>query len=319
MPENTNIRIPLYFLHMLQDNGMGIQFKWKDIRIISVALFGEGVFAELVQNDIIETYSEDEALEVTNPNNVDYNIVRTDRETLFSSIIKFLSADENICGIMDMAYASRKIGRAIMDSINLNIIINKLQDKYMNLRMAMAITSSIDFYHSVPFRSFCKLRMDKIQFSIDNYEKYLNQEWFIKIVLAMKDNTGEGITYRKSLENGKMDYIENINGIARNNLLASMLLHSSEFLNDTDVNFAINQYEYIRIKKQRIRKFYDWLEICNDVAIGLEFLSGSILFLNKASYLDGVYLFIVASIQLLIKPGIRIFRRVKIFPVRKNK
>lgn len=151
-----------------------------------------------------------------------------------------------------------------------------------------------------------------------NPEMEMGYKWFIRIVLAMKDYTGEGIAYGKSLENGKMDYIKNINGIARNGLLVSMLLHGPEFLNDINVNSAISQYKYRMIKKQSVGKFYDCLEIVNNVAIGLEFLSGSILFLNKAGYLDGVALFIVASI-LLIKPGIQRARRARIFLPGKNK
>lgn len=133
MPGNTDIGIPLYFLHMLQDNGVGSQFKWKEFKDISIAIFCGGIFDDLIKNDIVETYSEYEVLEVTNLNNINYNIVRTERETLYISIIKFLSADEDICGIMEIIYASRKIGRAIVDSINLNIIINKLEAKYINL------------------------------------------------------------------------------------------------------------------------------------------------------------------------------------------
>ncbi len=319
MLENTNMEIPLYFLHILQDNNIGVQFKWKDIKEISKAIFGEKIFNDLVKNDIVETCSDDEILEITNLNNMDYNIMRGQRETLYSSIINFFSSDGSICGIMELAYASRKFGRAIMDSINLNIILNGLGERYRNLRIAMAITSSMEFYYSMPFRSFCKMSLDKIQFSINNYEKCLNQEWFIRIVFAMKENTGEGIVYGKSLENGETDYIEKLSTIAENGILASMFLHSSEFLNDSTVNTAIQQYEYRQIKKERVRKFYDWLEIGNDVAIGLEFLSGSILFINKASYINGVYLFIVASIQLLVKPGIQISRRVRIFHLGKNK
>ena len=319
MLEHVGTGTNLYFLHMLQDNGMGIQFKWKEIKDISVAIFGDRIFDDIVKNEIVETCSDNEMLEVTNLNNIDSNLPRSQREALYSAIIKFLSTDENVPGIMEIIYASRKIGRAIMDSINMNIIINKLEDRYINLRIAMAIASSMDFYYSLPFRSFCKTRMDKIQFSIDNYEKYLGDVWFIKIVLAMKDNTGESLAYGKSQENSRLNYIETISGLAASGLLASLFLHSAEFLNDTRVNSAINRYEYNEIKKQRAGKFYGWVAIGNDVAIGLEFLSGSILFLSQVDYFYGVYLFIAASIQLLVKPGIEIFRRARVSRMKKNK
>ena len=176
MLEHVDTGTHLYFLHMLQDNGMGIQFKWKEIKDISVAIFGDSIFDDIVKNEIVETCSDNEIIEVTNLNNIDSNLPRSQREALYSAIIKFLSSDENVPGIMEIIYASRKIGRAIMDSINMNIIINKLEDRYINLRIAMAMASSMDFYYSVTFRSFCKTRLDKVQFSIDNYEKYLGND-----------------------------------------------------------------------------------------------------------------------------------------------
>ena len=36
MLEHVDTGTNLYFLHMLQDNGMGIQFKWKEIKDISL-------------------------------------------------------------------------------------------------------------------------------------------------------------------------------------------------------------------------------------------------------------------------------------------
>ena len=74
------------------------------------------------------------------------------------------------------------------------------------------------------------------------------------------------------------------------------------------------------VKEKFIKRFYDWLSIANDIMVGLEFVIGSIFFLpseKKYSTL-GVYLFIIGSTQLLIRPMINIARRIHIFFLHKK-
>ncbi len=71
--------------------------------------------------------------------------------------------------------------------------------------------------------------------------------------------------------------------------------------------------------KEKIKRFYDWLAIANDVLVGMEFLVGSILFLPGHNATLGVYLFIIGSAQLLIRPFIQIVKRVHLFMVKVEK
>ena len=61
-----------------------------------------------------------------------------------------------------------------------------------------------------------------------------------------------------------------------------------------------------------IRGFYAKVSLANDFMIGLEFLLGSIQFLPGRDYTIGVYLFIIASFQILLIPTIRILRDIKL-------
>ena len=59
-----------------------------------------------------------------------------------------------------------------------------------------------------------------------------------------------------------------------------------------------------------IRQRYEVLSIINDLLIGAWFVVGSVLFLFDALAHAGTWLFILGSIEMLIRPTIRFVRRV---------
>ncbi|WP_132432250.1 YrhK family protein [Pseudonocardia endophytica] len=59
-----------------------------------------------------------------------------------------------------------------------------------------------------------------------------------------------------------------------------------------------------------IRKRYEVLSIVNDVLVAAWFLIGSILFFSEATTYAGTWLFVIGSVELLIRPVIRLSRLV---------
>ncbi|ANS79433.1 hypothetical protein SGUI_2037 [Serinicoccus hydrothermalis] len=59
-----------------------------------------------------------------------------------------------------------------------------------------------------------------------------------------------------------------------------------------------------------IRQRYEILSIVNDVLIALWFLVGSFLFFSDATVTIGTWLFVIGSVEMLIRPVIRLVRRV---------
>lgn len=68
----------------------------------------------------------------------------------------------------------------------------------------------------------------------------------------------------------------------------------------------------LRLGKEEllIRRRYETLSIVNDVLIALWFIIGSLLFFWEASTTWGVWCFLLGSIELGIRPAIRLRRRV---------
>jgi hypothetical protein len=59
-----------------------------------------------------------------------------------------------------------------------------------------------------------------------------------------------------------------------------------------------------------IRKRYEVLSIVNDILVALWFIVGSILFFSDSTTIAGTWCFLAGSVELLIRPLIRLSRRV---------
>lgn len=61
-----------------------------------------------------------------------------------------------------------------------------------------------------------------------------------------------------------------------------------------------------------IRRRYEVVSICNDILIALWFIAGSIMFFYSDLMVPGTWCFLLGSIELLIRPLIRLTRLVHI-------
>jgi hypothetical protein len=61
-----------------------------------------------------------------------------------------------------------------------------------------------------------------------------------------------------------------------------------------------------------LRRRYEVLSIANDILIGLWFVVGSFLFFHESTATAGTWLFVIGSIEMLIRPVIRLTRRIHI-------
>jgi hypothetical protein len=59
-----------------------------------------------------------------------------------------------------------------------------------------------------------------------------------------------------------------------------------------------------------IRKRYEALSTVNDIFVALWFIVGSILFFSDATTIAGTWCFLAGSVELLIRPVIRLSRRI---------
>ena len=67
-----------------------------------------------------------------------------------------------------------------------------------------------------------------------------------------------------------------------------------------------------------IRQRYETISIINDILIGIWFLVGSFLFFSSATTRIGTWLFVIGSFEMLIRPFIRLARRVHLQRLRND-
>lgn len=72
----------------------------------------------------------------------------------------------------------------------------------------------------------------------------------------------------------------------------------------TPLTFHIGREELV------VRRRYEVLSIVNDILVALWFTVGSVLFFSDATTTAGTWLFLVGSVELMIRPLIRLSRRV---------
>ncbi len=75
-------------------------------------------------------------------------------------------------------------------------------------------------------------------------------------------------------------------------------------MNDRELTISLGHDELV------IRRRYEVLSILNDVMIALWFVAGSILFFFESTTTIGTWFFLIGSVQLLLRPMIRLVRRV---------
>ncbi len=78
----------------------------------------------------------------------------------------------------------------------------------------------------------------------------------------------------------------------------------------TDLSITIGHDELV------IRRRYETASIANDVLTGLLFLVGSILFFSESTMAAATWLFVIGSVLMLVRPVIRLTRRVHLTRVR---
>ncbi|MEE4023452.1 YrhK family protein [Gordonia sp. PKS22-38] len=81
-------------------------------------------------------------------------------------------------------------------------------------------------------------------------------------------------------------------------------------MSDDDITIRIGRDELM------IRQRWETASIANDVLIAMWFVAGSICFFWESTTVIATWLFLIGSIEFLVRPAIRLARRVQIRQVR---
>lgn len=80
-------------------------------------------------------------------------------------------------------------------------------------------------------------------------------------------------------------------------------------MTDPDLVLRVGHEELV------IRRRYETLSIANDVLIALAFTVGSVFFFSESTMTAGTWLFLAGSLLLMVRPTLRLMRRVHLVRV----
>ncbi len=314
--DNNRLSAPLYFLYAIKRSPYCYNLKWKNIKGMVTAFFGKDILDELKNSRIINTYSDQNAIEIINVNDIKHDLSNDEKEEIFKKFISYSKDNALITGLMNIMYLDRKLAQFFMDLLEQK----KNDDEITEAYALFPIINYTDFYYSQSFADFCRPYVDSLKLDMDKFDKYTNNEWFVKLIIILRDGSYNNNSLGKSIENNEDEFIDGIIELMKNDDLATIIENVDAFLNDSRVYKELNRYAYKAIREKKIKKFYYWLAIANDIMVGLEFVIGSIFFLPSESKYStlGVYLFIIGSSQLLIRPMIQIARTIHIWLLHKK-
>jgi len=179
-------------------------------------------------------------------------------------------------------------------------------------RVLISMATSAKFLENEAVGRFFEGRLDAVDDDLAGLYRCLEQPWFLELLLIIKNGYyGNGnFNYIDTLESSfRGSFIEGILELIRRGHLVKLLVRFKPFVEDDKVLEKIQGFVRKTEAEAELRRVYDWLSIGNDLAIGLEFLIGSICFLPGKNEHLGVWLFIAGSSQLLIRPMILIVRK----------
>jgi len=153
-------------------------------------------------------------------------------------------------------------------------------------------------------------------------EKYLENPWFNELILIIKNGYygNGGFNYIDTLESSfRVEFTTGILEIIRNGGLLWLILNFREFIKGEPADRTIKKFVKKRRDEGKINRLYDWMSIGNDFAVGIEFLVGSVEFFPSYNPTVGIYLFIIGSTQLLIRPVISTSRKIHLHKLKKRR
>ncbi len=147
----------------------------------------------------------------------------------------------------------------------------------------------------------------------------LELDWFLSIIKVLRD--GDASAFHGSLDT----IFASMNDTSMEELLSSIaggvlpaLATQNRILHmDERIRLAFQERNRRQNEVRKLRRFYYWLGIANDLSLGLEFVTGSVEFFPKTIFAGangvlGVYLFIVGSSQLVARSLIQIAMQIHV-------
>ncbi len=252
----------------------------------------------------------------------DAEISSQQREYLFARIISLISKNQLFSNILTLISAEYDFTLAVLEYL-LRVQGNHL-DPFRNNAILPLITSDL-FIESNASNSFVKDAVRGIKVDLDLIRHLVRNDWFMDLLTILKSgaSVNQSRGFLKLIEREAHSInAEEMTRLILDGTLGMIVLHLNMVLKQDFVSMAFQRRYEAEQHEKKLRRFYYWLGIANDLVLGVLFLIGSVEFLPgmpPGSLLVGVILFIIGSAQLVARSLIKIAMNMHIRSSRNRK
>lgn len=306
--QQNDIRDFFFLVDLIHSGEYNIRITWGDVFPV-LAEIQTGDVRECCARALNQGYTngcaEDDPFMLLRP----YGGEAKGRPELLERLLEVVQEDPFTLNVATLLYLQQSLVMGILGSFYdhaIDFVDSPRQ------RVLLSMITAPGFLEHDTVTGFLEQRLADIDDDLGPLHRHLRQGWFLELLLIIKNGYyGNGnFNYIDTLESSfRESFIAGILDLIRSGELVKLLVRLQEFLGDQQVRERIRRFVSKTETAEHLRRLYDWLSIGNDLAIGLEFLVGSICFLPGHNQDLGVWLFILGSSQLLIRPIIAIIRK----------
>ncbi len=301
----------LFLCNIIHEGYYNMRITWGEVRkLFSFAVSNDtNEICRLMRSEgYIESYGDADPFMILRKVSVDLG--PEDEEAVISKFLEIVKSVPLCYNVAMVSYLQKSLMMGIIGSFydhELNFASTSEE------RVLVSTVTSDEFLNNRKATELIEKEISGRNFTDPGMESYLQYPWFNELVQIIKNGYygNGGTNFIDTLESSfRVEFTNGILEIIMNGGLLWLILHFKEFIKRDSVDRAVKKFVRKSREERGINRLYDWLSIGNDFAVGVEFLVGSIEFLPNYDATFGVYLFIVGSTQLLIRPVIALGRKI---------
>lgn len=312
-----------YICRIIDDGHFSLDLKWTSVvDALSYSLDIEhGKVLEILGKANVGYQGELEA-EFLAAGVFDAEIDKGEKKRIFTQLLSHVESNPTLSNILMLISTEYNFTLALLEF--LFSVKGRHLDRFKDDPLLPIITSDL-FIESGPSNSFVKGLLKDVKVDFGRIRELVRNDWFMDLLTILKSGAAvnESRGFLKLIEREAHTInTEEIISLISDGTLETVVLHRNSVLKQNFVTIAfLKRYEAEQHEK-KLRRFYYWLGIANDLVLGVLFLVGSIEFIPgmpTGSLLIGVVMFIIGSAQLVARSLIQIAMNIHIRSSRKRK
>lgn len=312
-----------YICRIIDDGHFNLELKWSSvIETLSSSIgIGNATVLDLLKEANLGFSGNPEADFVV-AGVFDAEIGIEEKKVIFTNILGQIDSSKKLKNILLLVSTEYNFTLALIEFLFMKG--GHHLDVFTNDPLLPIVTSDL-FIESGTANTYVMEHVRDIMVDFDRVRDLAPNDWFMDLMTILKSgvpvNQSRGFLKLIERESRTVN-TEEVLSLISDGTLEMIVLNRNSVLKQSFITKAFLKRFEAEQHEKKLRRFYYWLGIANDLVLGVLFLVGSIEFLPSmpsGSLLIGVILFIVGSIQLVARSMIQIVMNIHIRSSRNRK